>query len=255
MKKLSKPGFWLARSFTASLGICSLAWVIYSLPVFRAEVMLSDTVQTILSGESYNATQLDWLERRLDAIPPQTLRSTALNDVAVIRLKLTESKLVAHDPQIASDLSNLNTAVTAALEGTPSSSFLWLIKYWIQQERGGAADDGLKLLRMSYSLGPNESWIAIRRLPLALRVFSSLPPDIADQTLSEFAGLVRSHFYQEAADIVAGPGWAVHEKLLGRLAELKKSYRNQFAQVLASKDLEGASVPGADVGERRSRPF
>ena len=88
---------------------------------------------------------------------------------------------------------------------------------------------------------------------MALGVFQSLPTDLAEQTLSEFAGLVRSGLYADAANILAGPGWAVREQLLSHLVQVEEAARRGFARVLASKDLSGVTVPGVD--ESPSRPF
>ena len=255
MSLLQKSRFWLIRSFTATFGILSIAWVLFSLPTYRAEVPLGDFVRRALVGESYNAEQLSSLQRQLDAIPAKRLRSSALNDVAVLRLRLVESKLATGNQNTASDLAELETLVTAALAESPSSSFLWLVEYWLRNIGGHSVDSALTLLQMSYLSGPNEGWIAIRRNPLALKVFPSLPPEIADQVLSEFAGLVRSRLFQEASNILAGPGWAVRQKLLGRLVRIDENYRFEFARVLASNKVEGALVPGTEANERPPRPF
>jgi hypothetical protein len=106
---------------------------------------------------------------------------------------------------------------------------------------------------MSYWSGPNEAWIAVRRNPLALSVFVSLPGDLAEQALLEFIRLVRSGLYADASNILAGPGWAIHEQLLSRLAEVDEADRRGLARALRSKDLEGVTVPG--VEERPTRPF
>ena len=84
-------------------------------------------------------------------------------------------------------------------------------------------------------------------------VFQSLPSDLAEQGRSEFVGLVRSDLYEEASNILAGPGWAIHEQLLSRLAPLDEAHRRGFSRALSSKDLDGVTVPG--VEDRRSRPF
>ena len=148
---------------------------------------------------------------------------------------------------------NFRSIVSASLAQSPSSSFMWLIDFWLKHLRRESVDSDLNLLRMSYWSGPNEGWIAIRRNPLALGVFKSLPNEIAEQALSEFVGLVRSGLYADASNILAGPGWAIHEQLLSRLAQLEEADRREFARVIASKDLDGVTVPG--VEERPSRPF
>lgn len=256
MNRLSRSQFWLTRAFTATFGICSIAWAISSLSAYQAEASFVNPARGILSGESYSIERLNVLKRQLDVIPAKLLRSSALNDVAVIRLRLVEGELATGSHQIAApSLANLEAAATAALAQSPRNSFLWLIEYWIRDLRGGATAGDLQFLRMSYLSGPNEAWIALRRNPIALSVFSSLPPEIANRVLSEFEGLVRSNFYQEASNIIAGPGWAVHEKLLSRLVQIKEADRRAFAKVLASKNLEGAVVPGIEADERHSRSF
>lgn len=254
---MSFPGqfrSWLARSVIATFGICSIIWAISSLPVYRAEAAFASSAQHILLGEKFNTEQLSRLRHQLDTTPASSLRSLALNNVAIIRLRLAENDLAAGNRQLAaSDLEDLQTAMTAALAGSPTSSFLWLTAYWLQNLRPGSPNGGLNFLRMSYLSGPNEGWIAAKRNPLALSIFPSLPDEIAEQVLAEFIGLVRSGLYLDAASILAGSGGGVREKLLSRLVELQEADRRAFAKVLQAKNLDGVSVPGAD--ERPSRRF
>ena len=130
---------------------------------------------------------------------------------------------------------------------------MWLTDFWLKRLRGESVDRDLNLLRMSYWSGPNEGWIAVRRNPLALGVFPSLPGDLAEQALSEFVGLVRSGLYADASNILAGPGWAIHEQLLSRLVQVEEADRREFARAIASKDVGEVTVPGLE--ERPSRPF
>jgi hypothetical protein len=244
----------LRRSFIAIFGICAIAWAIDAILVYRTDATLADTAQSILSGEKFNAAQLSAMKRQLDAAPARPLQASALSSVAVIRLLLLEDELKAGNRQpSASDLVELQMLVSAALAQSPTSSFMWLTDFWLKRLRGESADSDRYLLRMSYWSGPNEAWIAIRRNPLALGVFPSLPSEVAEQALSEFVGLVRSGLYADASNILAGPGWAIHDQLLSRLAQVDEADRRKFASVLASKGLDGATVPGVD--ERPSRPF
>jgi hypothetical protein len=167
-----------------------------------------------------------------------------MNDVAVIRLQLVEHELTISNRQsVASDFADLETAVTAALAEDPNNSFLWLADYWLQDPSARAADRGLKFLHMSYLLGPNEAWIAVKRNPLALKTFSSLPSELEEQVVSEFVGLVRSGLYWDASNILAGSEPAVREKLLGELVRIREDNRVEFAKVLR-RNLDDARVPG-----------
>jgi hypothetical protein len=244
----------LRRIFVAIFGICAIGWAIDTILIYRTDSPLADTAKRILSGDTFNAVQLDTMKRQLDAASVRPLQATALSSAAVIRLVLLEDELKAGNRRpSASDLAGLQMVVSAALAQSPTNSFMWLTDLWLKHRGGEPVGSDLNLLRMSYRLGPNEGWIAVRRNPLALAVFSSLPSELAEQAQSEFVGLVRSGLYADASNILAGPGWAIHEQLLSRLVEVDEADRRGFARALASKDLDGATVPGVD--KRPSRPF
>lgn len=240
-----RPG--LARILTTTCGLCSVVWAASAIPSYQAEAALTGPARQILAMDKYSPEQLSQLKQRVDAAPIGLLRSSALSDIAIIRLRLAEVGAASGKAELAAaGLNDLDPAVIAALAANPTSSFLWLTEYWSQSERTGDPKPGMKFLRMSYLLGPNEGWIALRRNPLALSVFSSLPPELAEQTLSEFVRLVRSRFYTETANILAGPGWAVRDRLTGRLADIDKDTRREFATFLAHKDIKDVKIPGVE---------
>jgi hypothetical protein len=242
------------RSFVVMFGICAIAWAITVIPVFRTDAPLAAAAQRILSGDRFSATQLSAMKRQLDATADRPLQASALSDAAVIRLLVLEDELKAGNRQpSAADLLELQMIVNAALARSPTSSFFWLADLWLDRLRGKSTDADLSLLRMSYWSGPNEGWIAVKRNPLALGVYRSLPGDLAEQALSEFVGLVRSRLYAVAANILAGPGWDVHEQLLSRLVQVEEGDRRGLAGELAFRNLDQLSVPG--LGSRPARPF
>lgn len=247
---------WLGvfRGLTALFGICSIAWAVFSITVNHAEAPFAGAAGDILRGESFDPARLSELKRRLDSTTADQLRPVALVDVAVIRLRLLEVKLTAGAIRTgSSDFADLDASFAAALSKNPSSSFMWFAAYWLGRVRGDATERGVTLLRKSYETGPNEAWIAQRRNPVALGNFSSLPPDLADQAVSEFVRLVQSGLYRDAANILAGPGWSIHQQLLSRLAPLDDVDRYSMARELAQKNLDGVSVPGFE--DNHSRPF
>jgi hypothetical protein len=244
----------VAKSFALALGISAIAWAAYAATFYRAEVSIAAYSRAILSSETYSAAQIDALRKTLDATSMESLRPLAFNDVAVVRLLILETELAAgQSEQIASDRAELDSAVTAALAAAPSNSFLWLVKYWLEDPSVRSTERGRIPLRMSYILGPNEGWIALRRNPLALAEFASLPKPMAGQVLSEFATMVQSGFYQEASNIIAGADRDLRELLLGRLDQIKEADRNDFAKVLEQRGLDQVPVPG--LVKRPARPF
>ena len=245
---------WILQSLTAGVGICSILWAFSALPAYRAEAAFEGVAHDILSGKSFDAVRLGELKTKLDSMPADQLRSVAV-DAAVIRLRLLDVKLAEGALAVGSPyVTDAGAALAAALSQDPSNSFLWFADYSLNRLRGGALDRGSKLLRMSYETGPNEAWIAQRRSAVALTNWISLPGDLLDQALSEFVRLVQSGLYEEAGNIVAGPGWPIHQQLLGRLAPLSEADRHAMARELARRDLDGVSVPGIP-DKRPSRPF
>jgi hypothetical protein len=244
--------FNLARFFTVSIGACSIGWAVFAVSVYRAEANLPDAAARILFGDAFNSRQLTSFKHQLDAMPTDRMRALGLVDAAVIRQRLLDVKLPAQAAQ-ASDFAELDSAVTAALAEVPASSFLWLAKYWLEGQRATISPDfEARLLRMSYWFGPRESWIVVKRNPLALNNLSTLPPDLGEQALEEFVGLVRSRLYYEAAGILAGAGPDVRQKLLSRLVEVSDTNRREFARVLNTQGPDDAIVPG--VERPSSRP-
>src|SRR6185312_350197 len=74
---------------------------------------------------------------------------------------------------------------------------------WLATKIGPFQSESLRYLGMSYATAPNEAWVALRRSPLGLGLYPVLTPELRAAVLEEFAGLVRSHLYTQAAAIAA----------------------------------------------------
>ena len=243
----------LARSIAIIAGICAIIWSLSVVPTFRLESPLSDAEQRILSAETFNDAQLDTIKDQLAKSSKGFLSPSGSISNAVIRLRLLERELQLPRGNDPAGLPEAEKAVQAALAETPTSSYMWLAEYWLKHRRGEPAGHDLQLLDMSYRTGPNEAWIAQRRNPIALSGFASLPKELAERSLAEFTGLVRSGLYADAANILAGPGWPVRGMLLRGLTQLDEGDRRRFARALEAKDLEDVVVvPGL---EERHRAF
>lgn len=243
----------MARSITIAVGICVIAWSFSVFPVFRLQAPLSDAEQRILSAENFNGAQLDAIRWQLTKSQERQFSPSGSISNAVIRLRLLERELQQAGRIETPDLPDTEKAVLAALAISPTNSYMWLAEYWLRHRRGEPASDELQLLDMSYRTGPNEAWIAQRRNPIALSAFASLPKELAERPVSEFAGMVRSGLQADAANILAGPGWPAREVLVHGLAKLDESDRRRFARALEAKDLEeDVVVPGL---EERRRAF
>ncbi len=251
LTRKSKP--YLVKSLTASLGVLSIIWTLSSWSANGTEAELASFAQRILLGEVFGSDQSNALKLALDTTSASRPSALALDSIAVIRLRLVENALSSGDRGAsASERKELGIALTSALSDDPTNSFLWLADYWLQKTAVATSDEALRLLNMSYLLGPNEAWIAVKRNPLAIGIFSSLPNELSERVKAEFVGMVRSGLDLDAIHSLSVSQDHVREQMLGQLVQIKEVDRIEFAKLLRSKDIEW-SVPG--VVESTARPF
>jgi hypothetical protein len=241
------------RSLIAMFGLCAIAWAADVIPIYHANVSTIQTAQRILSGDRFNSSQLRYMRAALAPLSEQPL-AIARSSSVTVRLKLLEDRLKAEPcGHFLSDIDDLHKGAIGALTLAPTDSFMWLAAFWLNRLCGPAAENDLDLLRMSYSTGSNEGWIAIRRSPLALSMLGKLPDELESEALGEFVGLLRSGYYADAANVLAGPAWPEHDKLLKQLDKVDESARRAFAKAVDAKGLPGVEIPVA--GPRPNRPF
>jgi hypothetical protein len=247
-----RVGLILARLFMVAIGAAAIGWAISVTPNFWAYAPIADIADHIIAGETYKPDVLEALAAGLSNSRALARRSSVLSKAAIIRLQQAENAIAIDDRQlIDARLQALGQATDDALSNAPYDPFLWLIRFWLDNTRAGFSPAHLRYLQMSYALGPNEAWIAFKRNRIALAIFSELPPALAEAAISEFVGLVRSHLYSEAADIVAGPARPIRDILFARLRDLKQSDRQPFAKLLYDRNLDDVPVPGIAPSPQR----
>jgi hypothetical protein len=242
------------RSLVSISGILAIAWAAQVFPFYRETSELTDTAQRILLGDQFSAAQLDAMKQMTELPPSRLQEASTSGSAAIIRLFLFEQQLkTGGSKDSASSIAELKSIVNTALVQSPTNSFLWATDVWIKRQRGEFTESDFNLLRMSYETGANEAWIAIRRNPLTLSFLPSLPNDIKERAVAEFARMVDSGFFEDASNVLAGPGWPIREQLVNGLGRVSEFNRRVLAGVLADKNIEGVTVPG--VSRQSSRPF
>ena len=141
------------------------------------------------------------------------------------------------------DLRKLHPSIRASLSNAPADPFLWAVLFWLENTQDGFSQRHLKFLQMSYSVGPNEGWIAVKRNHQAVAIFSHLPRELQNEAITEFSGLVRSDFIAVAAGILVGPGWPIRGQLLSELRDASQVQKERLARVIYAKGYD-ISVPG-----------
>ena len=235
----------LARLFTLILGLSGVAWGAATFPIFWSQVPIERTADAIVDRAAFKPRSLEPLLPAVDQIEKSGYcQPEALHNTAIIRLRLADDAVTnAERDAIDTQLGALQDAIRRSLACAPADPFLWIILAWLDQMRQGYRPEQLTYLRLSYELGPYEGWIADRRNRQALSMFDRLPPDLADDVIREFAGMVRSGFYVDVISILTGPGWPIHARLLAGLKDVDVHQREELAKELNSAGYDVA-VPG-----------
>jgi hypothetical protein len=171
------------------------------------------------------------------------------HSTAIILTRMAEQAVVDGD-NIDTQLNALRSSIRRSLACSPADPFLWVVLYWVEINQNGFQPGYLKYLRLSYQLGPNEGWIALKRNGYALAIFHQLPPDIADMALAEFPRLLDSGFDIEAFNIFIGPGWSHRALLLPHLKGVAEIHREALARALYKAGYD-VIVPGITLPDPR----
>jgi hypothetical protein len=246
-RHFSTACFVLIRLFPIALGLAAVTWGVFVLPVFSAQSSIIHVANRIIRGEQFGSATLDSQIPKVEELEASKYcNPTGLRSAAIIRLRLAEEANNSGEQQAAhTSIDLLVDSIHKSLSCSPNDSFLWLALYWAKTLQGELTTDKFEYLRLSYRLGPNEGWIAVRRNRLAFTVYEELPPDLANDAIDEFARLLQSDLYDAAVEIFTGPAWPVRDQILPHLLNVSESRRRHFANILYWKDYD-VIVPGID---------
>ncbi len=244
----------LARIFVAAVGCMAMIWGLVTLPIFWRQSTLERTAQWIIGGASYKLEALAGVIPVIEAMEKATFCApTALRSAAIIRLRIAELGQSGNAEEKSDTINAAANSVRESLSCSPADSFLWLALYWLDTAQYGYRPQDLKYLWLSYQLGPNEGWIAMKRNGVTFAMLQS-SPDWCDQrvcilskfsesAINEFARLVTSGFYEQAVDVFTGPAWPEREAILPQLAGIAEPDRRRFADILHRRGYD-VDVPG-----------
>jgi hypothetical protein len=243
-----------ARLFMLLLGLAAVGWGAATLPVFWHQSTIERTATHIVDRDAFKPEALVLLMPAVEAAEQAVLcRPEALRSAALIRLRLAEGAMAAGErTTIDGQLASLEDSIRRSLTCSPADPFLWMALAWLDGAREGFRPEQLQYLRLSYLLGPNEGWIAVKRNRLALSTYERLPPDLADAAMVEFARMLDSWCYPETIAIFTGPGWPIRDKLLMRTQDVSVRQREAFAKELYAQGYD-VVVPG--IASREWRPW
>lgn len=224
-----------------------IVWTLYVGPQLWTQSPIENIAKHIIAEDSFKSESLTAIEMASsDLKNAPVARGSASSARAVLNLRLLELAIGRGDQKDIDRLMKETSELSRrSLVNSPADSFLWTVLFWLENTRNGFSRAHLDYLRMSYSVGSNEGWVAVKRNRFALAVYSSLTPDIAENAVGEFSRLVGANYFGAAADILEGPGWPIREALLAGLKNVDEINRRSFARLIYKRGFN-LVVPGVE---------
>ncbi|WP_448041500.1 hypothetical protein [Bradyrhizobium liaoningense] len=239
------------RALLLLFGIVGVAWSLGALPSFWLTAPVLQVSAQIMADGRYKPSALAGLLPRIEAaqqlamVQPEFSRAGAL-----IVLRTAEDTMQRESPEIAErQVEDSENSVRASLFVTPSDSFLWLMLFSVETARTGFDRRSIAYLDQSYTSGPLEAWIVLRRNRLALAIFPMLSDATQTCVISEFAAMVDSGLIEVAAINLMGTGRAYQERLLTALSSVDIMSKASLYKQLSAEGIK-FKIPGIEIDER-----
>lgn len=244
---------YLVRIFVCLFGIGSVVWGGLLLPSFWSQASGNQIASELLEGHAFKRQTLTEEARKYDAAEESSFCTpTELHNSIILHLAILNEAIAAKDSnQVEAAYNSLRDLTRKALSCSPSDSFAWLTLFWLDAAKHGFQPDNANYLRLSYSLGPNEGWIALWRSRLAIAMFERLPNDLKSDAIDEFVKIVDMELYPQAVEIFTSATPAVQNRMALQLKYANAIPRQIFARTLYQNGLD-VDIPGVD---RPARPW
>jgi hypothetical protein len=173
-----------------------------------------------------------------------TLNSTAAQDVnacdshaqhalMLLEIPLADAALRSGAVQeFDQRMRSLEARARQTLGCAPRDSFVWSLLFGLENEHGLLDRHAFDLLAMSYDTSPNEAWIAVRRIVLAIPVVLFAPEPVQQKVLAEFQNLIRRGFVELPARSYLNASGPTRAMLQSRIEQLDPRSRKAFSDML-----------------------
>jgi hypothetical protein len=221
------------RALTLAVGCLGLVWGIFALPRSEAADDFRDIESRLLRSESFNRASLtqtleSQASQNVSRCDTHSQRALLLMEMPLAEAALRSGAANEFDRRIQS----LETRVRQVLSCTPRESFVWLLAFNLEVLHGRLNERSFDLLAMSYETSPNEAWISIRRIIVAMPLVLVAPEPVRQQILFEFQQLIRNGFEDDAARSYFTASGSVRSLLQTRIEQLDLPRQKRFSNAL-----------------------
>jgi hypothetical protein len=232
MPRLS-VGLLAIRSLTCLVGCVGIAWGISNVvrgETFDAFLGLEARLLRLETVSHTNAiTSLNSAAARdLNACDDHAQHALMLLEIPLADAALRSGAVQEFDRR----MDSLEARARRTLGCAPRDSFVWLLLFGLETEHGLLDEHAFNLLAMSYDTSPNEAWIAVRRIVVAIPVVSFAPEPIQQKILTEFQNLIRRGFVEMPARSYLNASARTRALLQSRVEELDPHRQKIFSDTL-----------------------
>ena len=242
----------LQRALTLALAGSGLAFACFALPQSEASEDFRYIETRLLHFDTFSGPTLTGAlqsdgSASLSACDTHSQRALLLMEIPLAEAALRSGATVEFDQHIRS----LETRSSQVLACAPRDSFVWLLAFDLEVLHGKLDDHAFNLLAMSYETSPNEAWISVRRVVLAVPLLLVAPESLRPSILSEFQQLIRNGFAGDAARGYLHASPAIRALLRTRIEQLDPAGRKAFNDALQPMPAE-TSDRRNELDRRRS---
>jgi len=129
-------------------------------------------------------------------------------------------------------IQSLEARSSRILSCAPRESFVWLLAFNLEVLHGRLNEQSFNLLAMSYETSPNEAWISVRRIIVAMPLVLIASEPIRHKILFEFQQLIRHRFVDDAARSYLTASGSVRSLLQTQIEQLDPPRQKSFSNAL-----------------------
>jgi hypothetical protein len=221
------------RSLTAVIGCLGIAWGVSNIARGEAADDFRDIETRLLQFEGFSQATGTRVLASAAAQDVSACDSHAQHALMLMEIPLADAALRsgALDP-LNRRTRSLEARARQALSCTPRDAFVWLVLFGVQTAHGVLDAHTFDLLAMSYQTAPNEAWIAVRRILLAVPVVRSAPGPMQETILAEFQRLIANGYVDMPARAYRNASEPVRRELQARVDQLETSRQKSFADAV-----------------------
>ena len=221
------------RGLTAIVGCLGIAWGISNMVRGEAADDFRDIETRLLQFEAFSQATKTRVLASSAAQDTSGCDSHAQHALLLMEIPLADAALRSGDLAAFNQRTrSLEARAKQALSCTPRDSLVWLVLFGLQTAHGVLDEHAFDLLAMSYQTAPNEAWIAVRRILLAVPVVRSAPGPMQDTILAEFQNLVANGYVDMPARAYQNASEAVRRDLQARVEQLDTRKQQSFADAV-----------------------